>query len=97
VALMAGMDAVAPGMVHRVVYEALVAETGAQVRALLDALDLPFEPACLAFWQNDRAVRTASAEQVRQPLYASGVGYWKHFETELAPLRCALGDVLERF
>jgi hypothetical protein len=58
---------------------------------------LAFEPSCLAFHETKRSVRTASAEQVRQPLYASGVGYWKHFERELEPLRRALGDCLERF
>jgi hypothetical protein len=58
---------------------------------------LPFEPACLNFHQTRRAVRTASAEQVRQPLYGSGVGYWRHFAGELEPLRQALGDSLARF
>ena len=67
------------------------------IRRLLTHCGLEFEPACLAFHETKRPVRTASAEQVRQPLYASGVGYWRHFEPQLEPLRRALGDCLERF
>ncbi|WP_420383698.1 tetratricopeptide repeat-containing sulfotransferase family protein [Novosphingobium sp.] len=95
VAFMAAFDAAAPGMVHRVVYERMVADTEAQVRALLAALNLPFEPACLAFWQNDRAVRTASAEQVRQPIFTDAVDHWQRFDGELGPLRDALGPVVD--
>jgi tetratricopeptide (TPR) repeat protein len=95
VALMARFDEVAPGTVHRVVYEALVADTEAQVRKLLTALDLRFEPGCLAFWQNDRAVRTASAEQVRQPIFSDGLDHWQRFAPWLSPLRDALGPVVE--
>ena len=62
------------------------------IRRLLGHCGLEFEPACLAFHETKRPVRTASAEQVRQPLYASGVGYWRHFEPQLEPLRRALGD-----
>jgi hypothetical protein len=58
---------------------------------------LEFEAACLAFHETKRPVRTASAEQVRQPIYASGVGYWKNFESQLEPLRQALGDSMQRF
>jgi len=86
-----------PGKVLHLRYEHLVREPEMHIRGLLAHCGLPFEPACLAFHETKRPVRTASAEQVRQPLYASGVGYWKHFESELAPLRCALGDILERF
>jgi hypothetical protein len=78
-------------------HEALVSEPEANIRRLLDQCGLPFEDACLNFHQTRRSVRTASAEQVRQPIYNTGVGYWRHFETELQPLRQALGDCLERF
>ena len=90
-------DAVLPGRVLHVQYEELVREPHAHIRRLLEHCGLEFEPACLKFHETRRSVRTASAEQVRQPLYTSGVGYWRHFETELEPLRRALGDCLERF
>jgi hypothetical protein len=69
----------------------------ANIRRLLEHCGLTFEPACLSFHETRRSVRTASAEQVRQPLYTSGVGYWRNFERELEPLREALGDCLKRF
>jgi len=78
-------------------YEALVRDPEMNIRRLLAHCGLDFEAGCLAFHETRRSVRTASAEQVRQPLYASGVGYWKHFESELEPLRHALGDSLGRF
>ncbi len=90
-------DAVLPGKVLCFGYERLIADPETQIRRLLAHCRLPFEPACLAFHETRRAVRTASAEQVRQPLYASGVGYWRHFEMQLEPLRQALGDCLQRF
>ena len=90
-------DAVLPGKVLHVQYEQLVREPEAQIRALLQHCALPFEPGCLAFHETRRAVRTASAEQVRQPIYTSGIGYWHNFEAELEPLRAALGDALQSF
>jgi hypothetical protein len=75
----------------------VVREPEAQIRRLLAHCGLDFEPGCLSFHATRRSVRTASAEQVRQPLYTSGVGYWRHFERELEPLRSALGDALARF
>jgi tetratricopeptide (TPR) repeat protein len=95
--LMDHWDAVLPGRVLRVQYEDLVREPEANIRRLLAHCGLPFEPACMNFHATRRAVRTASAEQVRQPLYASGVGHWRHFARELEPLRRALGDALRRF
>ena len=65
VRLMAHVDAVLPGRVHRVIYERMVDDTEAEIRALLDYCGLDFEPACLAFYETERAVRTASSEQVR--------------------------------
>jgi tetratricopeptide (TPR) repeat protein len=95
--LMDHWDTVLPGRVLHVQYEELVQDPEAHVRRLLEHCGLEFEPACLKFHETRRAGRTASAEQVRQPLYTSGVGYWRHFERELEPLRHALGDCLERF
>ena len=95
--LMDHWDAVLPGRVLRVQYEKMVHEPEHNIRRLLEHCGLPFEPACLSFHQTRRSVRTPSAEQVRQPIYASGVGYWRHFASELEPLRRALGDALARF
>ena len=96
VSLMDHWDTVLPGKVVHVQYEDLVCDPEVHIRRLLDQCGLPFEAACLDFHQTRRSVRTASAEQVRQPIYSSGVGYWRHFETELQPLRQALGDCLGR-
>ena len=95
--LMDHWNAVLPGKVLLLQYEQLIRDPEAQIRRLLSHCSLSFEPACLSFHETKRPVRTASAEQVRQPLYTSGVGYWRHFEANLAPLRRALGDALERF
>ena len=93
--LMAHFDAVLPGVVHRVIYEQMVADPEGQVRALLDYCGLPFEPGCLKFYENDRAVRTASSEQVRRPIFTDGVDQWRSYEPWLDPLKAALGDILE--
>jgi tetratricopeptide (TPR) repeat protein len=90
VELMAHYDAVLPGRVHRLQYEALVDDLEGSVRRLLDYCGLPFEENCLRFYQNDRIVRTASSEQVRQPVYADAVEHWRHFEPWLGPLKEAL-------
>jgi tetratricopeptide (TPR) repeat protein len=95
--LMDHWDEVLPGKVLHLQYEELVRDPKTNIHRLLTHCGLDFEPACLAFHETKRPVRTASAEQVRQPLYASGIGYWKHFESQLEPLRRALGDSLERF
>ena len=97
VALMAHFDAVLPGRIHRVIYEDMVADTETQVRALLDYCELAFDPRCLRFFENTRAVRTASSEQVRQPIYTDGVAQWKRFEPWLGPLKHALGPVLAHY
>ena len=95
VRLMAQVDRVLPGRVHRVIYERMVDDTEAEVRALLDYCGLPFEEACLSFYQTERAVRTPSSEQVRQPIYRDGTEAWKAFDPWLDPLRDALGKVLD--
>ncbi|MGO9634119.1 MAG: tetratricopeptide repeat-containing sulfotransferase family protein [Steroidobacteraceae bacterium] len=96
-ALMDHWDAVLPGKVLHMRYEELVRDPETCIRTMLAHCSLPFEPACLNFHETERPVRTASSEQVRQPLYASGIGYWKHFAAQLEPLRLSLGDCLERF
>jgi hypothetical protein len=93
--LMTHFDAVLPGRIHRVIYEDMVEDTEAEVRRLLDYLGLPFEDACLRFHENDRAVRTASSEQVRRPIYREGLDHWRNFEPWLGPLKEALGSTLE--
>jgi tetratricopeptide (TPR) repeat protein len=95
--LMAHFDSVAPGAVHRVHYESMVEDTEAEVRRLLDYLGLPFEAACLRFHENERAVRTASSEQVRQPIFREGIDQWRHYEPWLGPLKAALGETATRY
>jgi predicted Zn-dependent protease len=97
VGLMAHFDAVLPGRVHRVFYEAMIEDTDAEVRRLLAHCGLPFEEACLRFYDNERAVRTASSEQVRQPIFREGVDHWRHYEPWLEPLKAALGSVLPAY
>jgi hypothetical protein len=97
VELMAHFDKVLPGRIHRVHYEDVVANTETEVRRLLDYCGLPFEENCMRFYENERPVRTASSEQVRQPIYKEGVDHWKNFEPWLDPLKMALGSVLESY
>jgi len=97
VRLMAHVDQVLPGRVHRVVYERMVDDTEQEVRALLDACGLEFDPACLAFYETERAVRTASSEQVRQPIYRAATDEWQRYAEHLGPLKDALGEVLEAY
>jgi hypothetical protein len=97
VRLMAHVDAVLPGRVHRVIYEEMVDDTHAQVRALLDYCGLEFEPQVLEFYKTDRPVRTASSEQVRRPIYRDATEEWRPYEPLLGPLKDALGDTLESY
>jgi len=92
--LMAHWDAALPGKVLRVRHEALVADLEGQVRRILDHCGLDFEPACLDFHTTERAVRTASSEQVRQPINTKGLDAWREFAPHLEPLRRALGPEL---
>jgi tetratricopeptide (TPR) repeat protein len=92
VRLMAHWDAVLPGKVLRVQHEDLVADLEGNVRRILGFCGLEFEPACLEFYKTTRSVRTASSEQVRQPIYREGLDQWRNFEPWLGPLREALGD-----
>ena len=94
VRLMTHLDRVQPGAIHRVIHERLVDEPEAQVRDMLAALGLDFDPACLRFHENKRAVRTASSEQVRRPISRDGLEQYKRFEQHLGPLKAALGTAL---
>jgi len=95
--LMEHWDRVLPGRVLRVHHEDVVEDLARAVRRLLEHCELPFEPACCEFHRTRRSVRTASSEQVRQPIFREGLDQWRHFEAWLAPLRDALGDALERY
>jgi tetratricopeptide (TPR) repeat protein len=97
VRFMAHVDAVLPGKVHRVFYEDMVEDQEGETRRLLDHLGLPFEEACLEFYKNDRAVRTASSEQVRRPIYREATEQWQMFDSWLDPLKEALGPVLDSY
>ena len=93
VALMDHFDLVLPGRIHRVHYESLVDDIESEVRALLEYCGLPFEEGCLHFYENDRAVRTASSEQVRQPIFRGGLEQWRHYEKWLGPMKTALSSL----
>ena len=97
VEFMAHVDRVLPGRVLRVNYEDVVADTEAQVRRVLEYCGLPFEEQCLRFYENERAVRTPSSEQVRQPIFRDGIDHWRHYEPWLGPLKQALGSVLQSY
>lgn len=95
VRLMRHFDGVQPGKIHRVIYDDLVDDLESGVRQLLDYLGLPFDPACLDFHANDRAVQTISAAQVRKPINRDGIGQWEPYGQWLVPLREALGETLD--
>lgn len=95
VRLLAHYDAALPQRVHRVIHERLVRDPESEIRALLDYCGLPFEAQCLRPHETKRAVHTASAEQVRQPISPRGLEEWRVFEPQLAPLKSALGEVLD--
>ena len=93
VELMEHWDAVLPGKVLRVQHEDVVEGLEGNVRRILEFCGLEFEPACLEFYKTERSVRTASSEQVRQPIYKEGIDQWRNFEPWLGPLKAALGDL----
>ncbi len=97
VRLMDHFDRVIPGRVHRVDYERTVSEPEETVRDLLTYCGLPFEEACLRFYENRRAVRTASSEQVRQPIFSEGLDQWRRYELWLDELKITLGEVLTSY
>jgi tetratricopeptide (TPR) repeat protein len=95
--LMRHWDAVLPGRVLRVQYEDVVTDLEGSVRRILDHCGLEFEPSCVEFHRTERSVRTASSEQVRQPIYREALEQWRHYEPWLGPLRESLGDALTRY
>jgi tetratricopeptide (TPR) repeat protein len=95
--LMGHWDFALPGKVLRVLHEDVVDDLEGNVRRILDFCGLDFQPGCLEFYKNERSVRTASSEQVRQPIYREGLDQWRHYEPWLDPLRDALGDALVRY
>jgi tetratricopeptide (TPR) repeat protein len=95
--LMRHWDRVLPGRVLRVHHEDVVDDLEGNVRRMLDFCGLKFEAQCVEFHKTERSVRTASSEQVRQPLFREGLDQWRHFEPWLGPLKSALGDALERY
>ncbi len=97
VALMEHWDQVSPGSVLRVHYENVVADLESEVLRLLEYCGLPFEPSCLDFYNTERAVRTASSEQVRQPIYQAGVEQWRNFRPFLATLEETLQTSIEQY
>jgi tetratricopeptide (TPR) repeat protein len=95
--MMEHWHAVLPGKVLTVQYEDVVRDLDGQVRRLLDHCGLPFEEPCLRFHETERPVRTASSEQVRQPIHAQSVGYWRNYEDKLDELKEILAPSLERY
>ena len=92
--IMAHWEEVLPGRIQRVHYEDVVEDLEGSVRRILDYCELPFEQACVEFHKTERSVRTASSEQVRQPIYREGLDLWRNYEPWLGPLKHALGDAL---
>lgn len=95
--LMRHWDAVLPGRVLRVQHEDVVDDLEGSVRRLLAHCELEFEPGCVEFYKTERSVRTASSEQVRQPIYREGLDQWRNYEPWLKPLRDALGDAVTEY
>ena len=97
VALMDHWDKVLPGFVLRVNHENVVSNLEEEVKRLLEFCNLPFEESCIEFHKTERSVRTPSSEQVRQPIYTSGLKQWQHFDAWLSPLKESLGPMIGRY
>ena len=98
VRLMDHWDKAIPGFVLRVMHEDIVDDLEAQVLRVLDFCGLPFEAACLEFHRTERSIKTPSSEQVRQPIYRTGLDQWRNYEPWLGPLKAALGEnIRQRF
>ncbi len=98
VRLMDHWDRVLPGFVLHVRHEDVVNDLNTQVRRILDFCHLPFEDNCINYHKTERSIRTPSSEQVKQPIYRSGLDQWRNFENQLAPLKHAIGeDILSQY
>src|ERR1700722_5333761 len=95
--LMRHWDAVLPGRILRVWYEDVVEDLDGNVRRILEFCGLEFDPACIEFYKPDRSVRTASSEQVRQPIFRDGLFQWRNYVSWLGPLEDSLEDALIRY
>jgi hypothetical protein len=90
-------DAVLPGRILRVCYEDVVDHLEGNVRRILEFCGLEFESACVEFYKTERSVRTASSEQVRQPIFRDGLNQWRNYEPWLGLLEESLGDAVTRY
>ena len=88
---------VVPDKVYLVEYEKMISNQEEETKKLLKFCDLSFQENCLKFYENKRAVKTASSEQVRQPIYKRGINYWKNFEESLVDLKVSLQPIKQRF
>ena len=95
--LMRHWDAVLPGRILRVWYEDVVEDLEGNVQRIVEFCRLGFEPACVEFHKTERSVRTASSEQVRQPIFRDGLLQWQNYEPWLGPLKESLGDALIQY
>jgi len=95
VQVMRHFDQVVPGRIHRVLHDDLVDNFEHEVKRLLDYVGVPFDEACLKFYETERPVHTPSLEQVRQPINRSGFDRWRNYEPWLGELKEALADVRE--
>ena len=95
--LMDHWNEVIPGYVLDVHYEDVVADLEGQVRRILDFCGLPFESTCLSFHETERPVRTASSEQVRQPIYKTGLEQWQNYSENLNELQSQLADIIDSY
>ena len=95
--LMQHWETVLPGRILRVEHESVVDDLEGNVRRILSFCGLDFQPACVEFHKTERSVRTASSEQVRQPIFREGLDQWRHYERWLSPLKDALGDAVLRW
>ena len=96
VRLMDHFDRILPGRIYHIKYEDMIENLEAETTGLLEYLNLPFDPRCLAFHETDRAVHTPSSGQVRRPINRDGIGRWKPYDQWLEPLKLALGDLVHR-
>jgi hypothetical protein len=93
VELMGHWERVLPGRILRVQYEDVVEDLPGNVRRILEFCGLDYQPQCVEFYKTERSVRTASSEQVRQPIFKDGLDQWRNFEPFLQPLKSALGPL----